>query len=262
MNGVCRFCGGCGNGVSFKEWVKDTFTDHDKLKPGNIICNECVFWFDESSSLLAQKVGKDKPQRMRNYSHFIVAGEWMPLSKGDKSTMTKLLLSVPFPELAAIAESGQKHIVFRSIRNPQGGKAGWIQFEEQSLWLEPDNLRRTLDVIEPALSIFSKSEISSGNYLLHRIMSYGLAAWQELESIIKPLRGSLFFNLCIFLAQERGDINARNSSESTGSGMAGDKQRVQESLSPDDLGAIREYGEGCGLHQQSRQVHQLALFED
>lgn len=262
MNGVCRFCGQQKEGDDFQRWAKPTFTDHDKLLPGDIVCNDCLFWFEESNAELATKMGKDKPQRMRNYSHFIVNGEWIPLSKGDKSTMTKLLLSTSFPELAAIAESGQKHIVFRATRNPQGGKAGWVQFEEQSLWLEPDELCQALDAIEPALSIFSKGEIESGNYLPHRIMAYGLGTWRELEVIIKPLRGGLFFSLVMFLAQKREDDNARNSSGFTGSGVAGDKQRVQKPLSPDDMGAVREHGSGSGLHQQSRQVHQLTMFED
>lgn len=264
MDGVCRFCGQQGEGENFQTWVKPTFTDHDKLLPGDIVCNDCLFWFDEANAELATRMSKDKPQRMRNYSHFVVNSEWIPLSKGDKSTMTKLLLSTPFPELATVAESGQKHIVFRATRNPQGGRAGWVQFEEQSLWLEPDDLRGALDVIEPALSTFSKGEIESGNYLPHRIMVYGLDLWRELEAAAKPLRGGLFFSLAIFLAQKRedDDSNARNSSGFTGSGLAGNKQRVQKPLPADDLGTVREHSEGGGLHQQSRQVHQLTMFED
>lgn len=120
----CRFCGGNGEGIQFQDWVKPTFTDRDKLLPGEIVCNACLFWFEEASQELANITGKDKPQRMRNYSHFVVNGEWIPLSKGDKARMVELLTSEPFPELAAIADSGQKHIVFRARRNPQGSKAG------------------------------------------------------------------------------------------------------------------------------------------
>lgn len=121
---ICRFCGKPGKGEDFQKWVKPTFTNHDKLLPGEIVCNDCLFWFEESSQELADRTDKDKPQRMRNYSHFIVGGEWHPLSKGDKAGMIELLTSVPFPELAAIAESGQKHIVFRATRNVPGSAAG------------------------------------------------------------------------------------------------------------------------------------------
>lgn len=174
MTGVCRFCGKESEGQPFEKWVKDTFTDHDKLKPGDIICDDCSFWFEEGSFVLAQKVGKDKPQRMRNYSQFIVNSEWTPLSKGDKPRMIEILLGESFPELAAIADSGQKHIVFRATRNPQGSKAGWVQFEEQRLWVIPQELKSLIDTIEAGLLIFSKSEIESGNYLPHRIIQFSL----------------------------------------------------------------------------------------
>jgi hypothetical protein len=38
--------------------------------------------------------------------------------------MLELLTTFPFPELAAIAESGQKHIIFRAPRNPAGQASG------------------------------------------------------------------------------------------------------------------------------------------
>jgi hypothetical protein len=70
---------------SFDDWVKESFTDWDKLLPGDSICSDCLFWFDESSETLMQRVGKDRPQKMRNYSHFIVNGDWIPCSKADKA---------------------------------------------------------------------------------------------------------------------------------------------------------------------------------
>jgi len=85
--GICRVCGDYGNGIPFSDWVRPTFTDWDKILPGDIFCQACQFCFEEQSELLAQLVGKEKPQRMRNYSHFVVDGEWIPLSKGDKAKM-------------------------------------------------------------------------------------------------------------------------------------------------------------------------------
>lgn len=264
MVGNCRFCGQQGKGQPFEKWVKDTFTDHDKLNPGGIICNDCAFWFEESSSLLAQKVGKDKPQRMRNYSQFVVNGEWTPLSKSDKPRMVELLLGESFPELAAIADSGQKHIVFRATRNPQGSKAGWVQFEEQRLWIIPKELKSLIETIEAGLLIFSKSEIEFGQYLPHRIIQFGLEKWQEMEAALKPKRGSLLLKLAIFLSQKKEtETDERITTDGSGlalDSLAGDRQRVQEPLPADDLGAIREHGQGERIHQQPGAVHQLSLF--
>jgi len=262
MTGVCRFCGRQNEGDDFQRWVKPTFTDLDKLLPGDIVCNDCLFWFDERSEKLAMLVGKEKPQRMRNYSHFVVGGEWIPLSKGNKARMSEVLLGEPFPELAAIAESGQKHIVFRATRNPAGGRAGWVQFEEQTIWIEPGELKSLLEVVEQLHSIFSKTEIQSGSYLPYRVIQFGLQEWQALENSIKPQRASLFFNLVVFLAQRKDNEDERNSGGSARNNLAGHRQRVQKPVSSDDLAAVREYNPGQRIqHQQPRKVRQLNLFE-
>jgi len=260
---ICRFCGiESSEAVSFDEWVKPTFTDHDKLLDGDGVCPDCLFWFDERSEEMAARVGKDKPQRMRNYSHFVVSGEWTPLSKGDKERMQTLLLSSPFPELAAIAESGQKHIVFRARRNSPGATCGWIQFEEQSLFVQPQELRDLMELIEALYVHFSKGEIETGNYKPYRVMSFGVEQWQELEEQVKPLRGGLLFRVVLFLAQRRDDGRI----EGAGNGpamdsLAGDTAGLQEPLSAQHLAAVRGPREKRGVHKQPGQVRQLSLFE-
>lgn len=202
VEGRCRFCGRSSSGRPFGDWVRPTFVDWDKLVGGEIVCDGCFFWLDEASMELAHRMGKEKPQRMRNYSHFIMAGEWMPLSKGDKAQMRGLLLAQPFPELAAIAVSGQKHIVFRARWNPPRALAGWVQLEEAAVFVEPAELGRLLAVVEMLYAGSSKAEISSGNYRQHRIRKLGLDRWHGAERQIQNLRGSPLFDLALFLAQK------------------------------------------------------------
>jgi len=258
---ICRICGNDSEGKDFSKWIKPTFTDHDKLYPGKIICDGCLFWMDEASQELAAKMDKNKPQRMRNYSHFIIDGEWVPLSKGNKRKMAELLLNPPFPELATIAESGQKHIVFRATKNQLGGNAGWVQFEEQSIFVIPKELKGLIDIIQSLMVEFSKSEIETAQYKPYRIINFGIEQWHALEQKLKPLRSSLLFNLALFLAQKSEKTGGRKSSGFTGNSLEGNRQRVQESVSSDDMGAIREHGEGQRVHEQSGEVHQLSLFE-
>lgn len=260
----CRFCGQTAEGVAFDSWVKPTFTDFDKLQSGEIVCNDCLFFFNEASAELAERMGKEKPQRMRNYSHFIVNGEWTPLSKGNKDKMRELLLGNVFPELAAIADSGQKHIVFRATRNPSGSKAGWVQFEEQRLYLVPDELCGLLALVEELYTEFSKGEIETGNYYSNRILKFGIDRWQGLEDQIKTRRGQPIFALALFLAQ-RSD-NGESGNQESGSGsidgnLARDTVRLQEPLPNDNLDPVREPGQKCGVHKQSGKVHQPTLFE-
>ena len=259
---ICRICGINGNGQAFDKWAKPTFMDWDKLHPGQIICQGCLFWFNERSEKLTQRVGKEKPQRMRNYSHFMVGGEWIPLSKGDKVRMQALLLGDPFPELAAIAISGQKHIVFRARRNPLGNKVGWVQIEEQMLYLVPGDLRMLLGKIEQLYTTFNKSEIETGNYAGYRVIKFGLERWNELEQQIALQRGGLLFLLALFLAQ-KGDRNGRSQTADNrpaGDSVAGDTGGLQEPIQTLDLAAVREPNQERGVHEQSGQMYQFPLL--
>lgn len=197
--GLCRTCGVKGIGILFDSWVKDTFTNFGDLMPGSILCHACQFVFDEHSELLAQRVGKDKPQRMRNYSHFIVAGDWIPLSKSDKTKMGDILLNRS-PDLAVVSVSGQKHIIFRA-------RPGWWQIEEQTVRPFRDELKNLLAFAEELYQgELSKEEIETGRYVQYRIIRFGFERWREIENVLRPRRGSIALQLAVFLAQkEKGD---------------------------------------------------------
>jgi hypothetical protein len=264
-SGNCRICGETDCGLLFSDWVRPTFNDWDKLQEGTIICNACLFWFDERSEDLAQIVGKKKPQRMRNYSHFIIGGEWIPLNKGDKERMQTFLLSMPFPEFAIIAESGQKHIAFRTRRNEIGGMSGWVQFEEKAIYVDPLNLKSLLNDIENLYITFNKAEIRTGRYISHRVLKFGIERWDKIESRIKQKRGSPLFNLALFLAQRKqkgkDERATRNGSRSTDSDLERNPSGLQEPLPTDDLATVRGSGSVGIIHEQPGQVRQLTLFE-
>jgi len=197
LSGVCRCCGLEGRGLHFEKWVPDTFTNWDSLRGGQIICEACQFCFTDRNEPLTRKTGKDKPQRMRNYSHFVTGkGEWIPCSKGDKRRMRELLADEP--AVAIIAVSGQKHIIFRA-------QEGWWQFEEQTLRPFPADLARLLGIVEQLYAGFSKADIETGRYPQHRIILFGVARWRELESEIKRARGTVRLSLALFLAQKEED---------------------------------------------------------
>jgi len=197
--GLCRACGLSSRGISFSRWVRPTFTDFDKLLPGDIICHACQFCFTDANGLLARLVGKDKPQRMRNYAHFVVDGEWLPCSLGDRRKILSCLLREP--QVAIIAISGQKHLITRA-------RPGWWQIEDQSALPFPGALVAAMRPIERLYAAgFSKCEIASGSYSQSRIKRFCLDERLECEREIKPLRGSLEFYLALFLAtkEQRND---------------------------------------------------------
>lgn len=191
--GVCRTCGVANEaGLRFDDWVKPTFTDHDKLVPGDVVCRACQFCFDEASADLATRVGKPEPQRMRNYSHFVTdAGVWVPLSKGDKAKMRELL---PTARVVVIAATGQRHLIFRAV-------AGCWQFEEQRMQPTPSLICYLVATMTRLLRVFSKQEIESRRYESRRIGEYGITQFVADEEIIGEFRGTPAFALALFLAQ-------------------------------------------------------------
>lgn len=277
--GVCRACGAAGVGLPFGRWVRDTFTDRDKLLPGDIICHACLFSFEEASPLLTERTGKDKPQRMRNYSHFVTGGVWTPLSKGQKREMVALLRREP--EVVVIATSGQKHIIFRA-------RPGWWQIEEKSSPAFPGALWPLLEVVEALYNGgFGKEEIETGRYTnQRRIIEFGLAEYLRLEAAVRAARGTLALQLAVYLAQkteevagdEEGHDGGRDDSRVRGvrgvpgeipSGVgaadlpvAGNTSGLQEEVRPQYLAAVRGQHPGRGLHGDGEPVRQLVLFPD
>lgn len=191
--GTCRITGISGIGLPFDKWVKDTFTDHPYLLPGDIICNEALFCFDEQSEFLRQKTGREKPQRFRTYTHIVAGGVWYLLTKADKKQIFELI-TTQNPEIVCLSESGQKHLLFKN-------RPGFWQLEETTD-IPPDvELLKVIHSIAQKLMElgFSQTEIISGNYPGYKFMKIGLSDWQDLENIIKPYRSTKIFDITTWM---------------------------------------------------------------
>jgi hypothetical protein len=189
--GVCRITGKESTGLLFNKWVRKTFNDHDFLFPGTIISNEALFCFDESSEIVKEKSGKDKPQRFRTYSHIVKDGEWHCVTKGDKRKILELI--VEGAEIVCLTETGQKHVLFKH-------KTGMWQLDE--LHVKPDIELLSFihyHMCELLTYQFSQAEIIAGDYKSNRILKAGLNNWQEHENSIKEYRGSGIFDFTSFM---------------------------------------------------------------
>lgn len=255
LGNPCWLCGAQVGAlaVPYDVFVKPTFNDHDKARAPEspYVCCACVFCAAESSALLAGRVGKDKPQRMRNYSHFVVDGAWHPLSKGQKPQMLELL---PRAQLAVIADSGQKHLIFKA-------RPGAWQFEEQQVTPDVDGLHMLLVAMQSLYAFCNKSMIERGDYGAWHIQQVGLPEFKAREAVLKPWRDSALFGLALFLLQ-KGD--ERDDSGTGGDDHLHDSQehelgRVGQEA-PEVLGRSDGQHSQCGIHQQAEQVCQRALL--
>jgi hypothetical protein len=204
-NGSCWLCGGPAYGaIPTAQWVKPSFTDQSSCV-GDIaagVCAACQWATDAKSVELQMHTGKDKPQRMINYSHFATTSGWIPCSKGDKQQMLDLLLSpAGFPAVAAITESGQKYTGWKARANPPGTKAGWVFFETHHIWLDQSFFS---DLIAHIKALYeaghSKHAILSSQYVL--VPGCDLNLWRTHEMAIKTQRGNAMFNLAVYLVQK------------------------------------------------------------
>lgn len=196
--GRCRLCGEEGRGRASIDWLKPTFTDHDKIQPGEIVCAACLFCVDDHSEILQRMTGRDKPQRMRNYSHVVRPdGTWCAYMKNQKRELAAELLASPLAAVVSLA--GQKHLILRA-------RMGWWQVEETTLRPEPESLGSLLPRVEALYSAgATKAEIETGRYRQSTLLTLGLDFWREHENNCAPFRGTGIFSLAVWLAQKETD---------------------------------------------------------
>lgn len=256
--GVCRWCGAKGVGLDWCVWEKDTFTDHDKIQPGAIICHACQHATDDRSVPLTMMTGRDKPQRMRNYSHIVTAsGSWCPRMKNEKRALVADLLDeTDPPKVAVISLAGQKHLLPRA-------RVGWWQIEEAAMRPQPSVLRALLAPVTALYTLgASKAAIESGDYDAGVLRTIPLAQWWPHEQAVRPARGSQVFALAVWLAQkdETDDRDARPGDIAPVADLAGARRGVQGEVPHLDLAAIRRPGAQRRLHDDAQPLSQPDLF--
>lgn len=190
--GRCRITGSDGIGLPFHKWVKDTFTDHGYLKPGDIISNEALFCFDEGSAILQAKTSRDKPQRFRTYSHVVSKNQWHCFTKANKREIYQIITNEE-PEIVCLSESGQRHLLFKH-------KPGFWQLEDVHVMPNIPEFIQIHKVCTDLMRMgFSQTEITNGQYNQARLLKCDLSAWVILESEISVHRRTSFFDFVTFL---------------------------------------------------------------
>ncbi len=186
----CWLCGGKtgGKGQPVKTIIKPTFTDIDRaqINNSNSVCPGCCFCLSY--------------RELRNYS--IVVADGM-IAHPTRPELKCLLLNPPEPPfLFCIAESGQKWLHFKSeIAYSQNNYP--VQMEDTMIYVNVDELKKILSIIEELYTVFSKEEIKTGRYNQNRIKQIGLSRFEELENRIIQYRTWRMFALALFVAQKK-----------------------------------------------------------
>lgn len=191
VKGTCRITGKQSVGILWKDFVRDTFTDQSFLYAGDIISNEAIFCFNESSELLQRMANRDKPQRFRTYSHIVSEGKWFIFLKDKKAEMFRLITETNCT-IVSISDSGQRHLLFKY-------KLGFWQLEDQHVCSDIVKLKKLHFNMQSLQKLgFTQTEIITGNYPQYKILKCGLDDFKPFEGELKSERGSSFFAFASF----------------------------------------------------------------
>ncbi len=240
--GRCWICASdMARGVRVDRWMGASFTGQNRVRSptSSHVCEPCVW----------AMAGKP-PHTLRMTSHLWAEGEpYLTPNKGGKPAM-RAFLRAPHagPWFAAIADSGQKHIVPWTPVNPAGTKRGRVAFEDRTVTIGD---WAALDATTALLTGgTTKEEILRGDY--------GQRAWQlcgdalrEFEREHGGLRGGWWFELVVFLAQrdeavvaERMDREKTDRAEKKAVAKAREKAaKPQKASKP--RGKVGRKGEGA-----------------
>lgn len=211
MCDTCAFCGGLVfEPTKVDEYLKSTFNDYAYLRQSSFVCKACRWFMEDKNHSLMMLLGRDKPQRPRNYSYIVKDNVVHILSKGNKKDISLLLMGT-CPEVAIVAESGQKHLFMKARANERGNRSGYVLFEERLFRYDATEYQRVFKLVsEMYAARYNKASILSGQYVFYPDSDIGVYRTNEPE--LKEHRGSVLFDLCVYLATKAEDKEENDES--------------------------------------------------
>lgn len=205
----CWLCGfKTVRGVSVRKWQGAQFTDQNKVAvpDSDIVCDACVWacsWVPPPGFPLPEPGSRGL--NLRLYSHLWDAGKYRVYNKADKDRMLEWLrCGKRGPWFAAIADTGQKHVVPWTPLNAAGGYGGEVRFEERSVRLPAD--AAGWDLVDGMVALLAagvtKSEIMTGEFSVRSYRDQPTKVLEFEKRYGLSLRGSAWFELAAWLAQK------------------------------------------------------------
>lgn len=234
----CYLCG--ANNSTHKLKLKDRFTAHSlaKCPQSDKLCDRCEYSLNLRANYFNQNKGKFSILYARNWSWLYQDKTLIfPTFNGEKDGLPIVenlptreiirdwLINPPEPPFTiAIAESGQKHILFLA-QEAFNKELFPVQFELDTLIIKRQELIEVLTTFEKLMALgATKTEILTGEYKSQFLIN-NLSTYQEFENIIFRHRGSRFLELINFVATQKHnptnntvvEIEKKSSILSTGS---------------------------------------------
>ena len=126
----------------------------------NCICDGCLISIDQKLDM----PGRSKKQKTQSYTWLVELEKRTPYTKAHKKKIYAHLLNPPKPPWAfAIAESGQKHLLYRTPINQEAEPPFVVQLElEQITYMPADLLNRVTLAMEVVAAVGHKGAADPG----------------------------------------------------------------------------------------------------
>ncbi len=214
VESLCWVCGGTLSlGVCWEDWAGSNFVGQNRVKApsSEYVCAACVYICGRTNPVPGRppKEGKQFGGSFRNYSHLYDSGDsgcyrcgpmYINASKGEKPVILAWLKGPHVGAwFAAIADSGQKHVLPWVPVNPAGTKRGIVLFDEQIVRM-PASFALVDQLAMMLTAGATKDSVKTGEYTPRE---WHLAEKQivEFETRWGQLRGGAWFCLALWLAQ-------------------------------------------------------------
>ena len=223
----CYVCGGfVERGIRTSQWMPDTFTDQTRVAlPASLfVCESCCYVMSRTSTVPGRppKDGKAFGGNFRNYST-LWEPEWNApafgddgtkvtgyanASKGQKQIIRSFLERDHEAEwFAAIADSGQKHVLPYATINPPG-RSGIVLFDERRVTV-PSDVSLVAVLCQLLTDGVTKEELERGDYRPITWQRIGADRLRSFEYSHGQTRGN-WFALALWLAQrDENEVSAR-----------------------------------------------------
>jgi hypothetical protein len=218
----CYLCGTLNATLPLK--LKDSFTAHSlaKCPHSDKLCDRCeysinlvCFYWNENK--IDKKTKKPKPDWSklfaRNWSWlyndttliapvFNGEKEGLPIVENlpTRELIREWIINPPQPPFTiAIAESGQKHILFLA-QEAHNRELFPVLFELDTIFIKRAEFIKYLECFEALMGLgATKTEIVTGYYKSQFLLN-NLTNYDQFESIITPIRGSRLLDLISYVA--------------------------------------------------------------
>lgn len=226
----CRICGGaCTRGMVYDDWsgANSARPNRTRQWQSEIVCEACVALTARYSPCPPRPANEGKePMRWGNVSVLYDDNGLITATKGEKPVIREWIARArKGPWFAAIAESGQKHVLPWTRWCAAGSRVGMVRFEERDALVSLDALDLLCrDMCELLTAGATKETIENAQYSPNQWRTCGDAI-ELFESRSAHKRGGDLFALALWLAQrdeaetaarierEKAEIAAKKAAE-------------------------------------------------